>query len=102
TVARPTTRGWPPAQVTGGRFRELDEVVRAAMAEAGVPGAAIGVLYRGEEDVSGYGVTNADYPQPVDRGTLFQIGSVTKTFTMAAAMRLVEQGRLDLDAPIRR
>jgi CubicO group peptidase (beta-lactamase class C family) len=75
--------------------------MRAAMAEAGVPGAAVGLLYRGEAYVAGYGVTNVDYPRPVDPDTLFQIGSITKTFTMAAAMRLVEQGRLDLDAPVR-
>ncbi len=72
------------------------------MAEAGIPGAALGVLYRGEEYVAGYGVTNVDHPLPVDPDTLFQIGSLTKTFTMAAAMRLVEQGRLELDAPVRR
>jgi CubicO group peptidase (beta-lactamase class C family) len=71
------------------------------MAEAGVPGAAVGVLYQGEEYVAGFGVTNVDYPLPVTGDTLFQIGSVSKTFTMAAAMRLVEQGRLDLDTPVR-
>ena len=42
-----------------------------------------------------------DYPQPVDGDTLFRIGSTTKTFTGTAVMRLVEQGRLDLDAPVR-
>ena len=38
---------------------------------------------------------------PVDPDTLFQIGSTTKTYTGMAAMRLVEQGKLDLDAPVR-
>jgi CubicO group peptidase (beta-lactamase class C family) len=85
-----------------GQFDALDAQIQAAMAEAGVPGAAVGLLYRGETYVAGYGVTNVDYPLPVDPDTLFQIGSITKTFTMAAAMRLVEQGLLDLDAPIRR
>jgi CubicO group peptidase (beta-lactamase class C family) len=46
-------------------------------------------------------VTNVDYPTPVDGDTLFRIASTTKTFTGTTVMRLVEQGRLDLDAPVR-
>jgi CubicO group peptidase (beta-lactamase class C family) len=102
TAGAPTAARRARAQAPRLAFDALDAEIRAAMAEAGVPGAAVGVLYRGEEYVAGYGVTNVDYPQPVDADTLFQIGSVTKTFSMAAAMRLVEQGRLDLDTPIRR
>ena len=37
----------------------------------------------------------------MDPDTLFQIGSTTKTVTATAAMRLVEQGRLDLNVPVR-
>jgi CubicO group peptidase (beta-lactamase class C family) len=98
-----------PAQVPGtaspaggGRFTGLDHAVRTAMAQADIPGAAIGVLADGEEYVAGYGMTNVEAPDAVDGDTLFQIGSITKTFTMAAIMRLVEQGKLDLDAPPRR
>jgi CubicO group peptidase (beta-lactamase class C family) len=47
-------------------------------------------------------VTSTDNPLEVDSGTLFQIGSTTKTFTATALMRLVEQGRVDLDATVRR
>jgi hypothetical protein len=39
------------------------------------------VYYRDQEYVRGYGVTNVDYPQPVDGDTLFRIGSTTKTST---------------------
>ncbi len=66
-----------------------------------VPGVAIGVLHEGKEYVGGLGVTNVDHPLPVDANTLFQIGSTTKTMTATAAMRLVEQGKLDLDTPVR-
>ncbi|HVE63236.1 MAG TPA: serine hydrolase domain-containing protein, partial [Mycobacteriales bacterium] len=40
-------------------------------------------------------------PQPVDESTLFQFGSTGKTYTATAVMRLVEQGKVDLDAPVR-
>ena len=67
-----------------------------------VPGVAVGVLHQGQTFTAGFGVTNVDHPLPVDGDTLFQIGSTTKTFTATLAMRLVEMGRLDLDAPIRK
>jgi len=66
-----------------------------------VPGFAVGLLANGEEFTAGFGVTNLDHPLPVDGDTLFQIGSITKTFSATAAMRLVDEGRLDLDRPVR-
>ncbi len=71
------------------------------MARYHVPGAALGVFYRGREHVRGFGVTDVDNPRPVDGNTVFRIASTTKTFTGAVVMRLVEQGRLDLSAPVR-
>ena len=47
-----------------------------------------------------YGVANADSREPVTERTLFQIGSITKHFTAAACLRLAEQGRLDVNAPV--
>jgi CubicO group peptidase (beta-lactamase class C family) len=86
---------------TKGDFAPLGERVRAGMARLQVPGIAIGMLYQGQEYAAGYGVTNVNHPLPVDTDTHFQIGSTTKTVTATAALRLVEQGRLDLDTPIR-
>src|SRR5215813_14721648 len=83
-------------------FGELDAKIRAGMAQYGIPGVAVAVLAQGREYIQGYGVTNVDYPVPVDGDSLFRIASTTKTFTGTAVMRLVEQGKLDLDAPVRR
>lgn len=47
-----------------------------------------------------YGVANADSRDPVTEETLFQIGSISKHFVAVACMRLFEQGRLDLQAPV--
>lgn len=99
------TRTVSPARSAGeaeSLFRELDARIEAGMAKHHIPGVAIGVLYQGEEYVRGYGVTNVDEPAPVDGDTLFRIASTTKTFTGTAVMRLVEQGVLDLNDPVRR
>jgi len=61
----------------------------------------VGVLRDGVEHTAAFGVTSVDNPLPVDADTLFQVGSITKTFTATAAMRLVDQGRLELDRPLR-
>jgi CubicO group peptidase (beta-lactamase class C family) len=82
-------------------FSELDAKIRAGMAKYGIPGVAVAVLAQGREYIQGYGVTNVDYPVPVDGDTLFRIASTTKTFTGTTVMRLVEQGTLALDARVR-
>jgi CubicO group peptidase (beta-lactamase class C family) len=83
------------------RFQELVEVARASMEELSVPGLALGVLFGGQEETAGLGVTSIENPLEVTPDTRFQIGSITKTFTATAIMRLVEAGRLSLDDPVR-
>ncbi|HEU5426807.1 MAG TPA: serine hydrolase domain-containing protein [Actinocrinis sp.] len=99
SATAPTTTAPPTAARL---FRELDAKIRAGMARYAIPGAAVGVLYKGVEYLKGYGVTNVDYPVPVDADTMFRVGSTTKTFTGTTVMRLVEAGKLDLDAPVHR
>ena len=67
----------------------------------GIPGVAVGVLRDGQRQVAGFGVTHVDNPLAVNEDTLFQIGSITKTFTGTVIMRLIEAGTLDLDTPLR-
>ncbi|GAA2350479.1 serine hydrolase domain-containing protein [Streptomyces cuspidosporus] len=81
---------------------KLSEFVKAQATELGVPGAAVGVLLDGQEIYASHGVTNLDHPLPVDEKTLFPLASVSKTFTATALMRLVAEGKVDLDAPVRR
>jgi CubicO group peptidase (beta-lactamase class C family) len=82
-------------------FEDVCAAVEAAMAETDTPGVAVSVLTGGVEQAAGFGVTSVENPLEVTPDTLFQIGSITKTFTGTAAMILVERGELDLDAPLR-
>jgi len=79
----------------------LCDFVRLEMEKTKVPGVVLGVLYQGQVHSAGFGVTSTENPLPVTPETLFQVGSITKTFTAMAAMRLVEQGKLALDVPLR-
>jgi CubicO group peptidase (beta-lactamase class C family) len=94
----------PPAAVAGNAsapFRAVVEQLRAAMAELGVPGAAIGILGGGREEHAVLGVASVETGETVMPDTLFQIGSLTKSYTATAILRLSEAGKLDLDAPVR-
>ncbi|MEU6478162.1 serine hydrolase domain-containing protein [Streptomyces sp. NPDC047017] len=81
---------------------QLSEFVRVQAERFAVPGAAVGVLSGGRETYVSHGVTNLSNPQPVDEHTLFHLASVSKSFTATALMRLVAEGKVDLDAPVRR
>ena len=80
---------------------DLQSFVSEKAAELGVPGVAAGVLVDGEEHTAFAGVTSVENPLEVNAATLFQFGSTGKTYTATAMMRLVDQGRVDLDAPVR-
>ena len=82
-------------------FDALVTAAREAMSSAPVPGCAVGLLAGGEVEAAGLGVTSVENPLEVMPDTLFQIGSITKTFTGTVAMQQVADGRLDLDAPVR-
>ena len=83
------------------KSREFISKIKEHMKEFNVPGAAVGILHGEETLTKGLGVTNVDHPLPVDDSTLFQIGSITKTFVGTMVMQLVESGKVELDAPIR-
>lgn len=68
----------------------------------GVPGAVVGVHIGGRQVYASHGVTDLDAPEPVDERTVFTLGSVSKTYAATALMRLVAEGRVELDAPVRR
>jgi CubicO group peptidase (beta-lactamase class C family) len=85
-----------------GLFDDVRAAVEAAIDESDTPGVAVGLLHEGEENRAAYGATSLENPLDVTPDTMFQIGSITKTFTGTIAMALVERGELELDAPVRR
>ena len=80
----------------------LSGFVEATAARFGIPGVAVGMWADGRESYACHGVTSVDNPLPVNPDTLYVLGSVTKTYTATALMRLAAEGRVELDAPVRR
>ena len=66
-----------------------------------VPSASIAVINNFKiEWAQGYGIREAGKHEPVTDETLFQVCSISKAVTAVAVLRLVQQGRLDLDADV--
>ena len=89
------------AHIKDKNFRKLSQKVVAEMKRLSIPGVAIGVWHKGREHSDGFGITSVENPLPVTSDTLFQVGSISKTFTGTLIMQLAEQGKVNLDTPVR-
>ena len=80
-------------------LKAIDEFLQTQVKANRIPGLAVAIV-QGDQVIfnKGYGETSPG--KPVTPQTQFYIGSVTKSFTALAALQLVEQGKLDLDAPV--
>lgn len=101
TVALLGSSGLAQTPATGFDTAQLDRYVTELMEAYDVPGVGLAVVEDGEiRYVRGYGVRDVTTGAPVLPGTHFAVGSVTKSFTALGMMLLVEDGRVDLDAPV--
>jgi CubicO group peptidase (beta-lactamase class C family) len=81
----------------------LDAYVRGALRDWEIPGAAVAVVKDGRVVVvRGYGVRELGKSDLVDGNTIFDVASLTKSFTAAAVASLVDDGRMEWDDPVRR
>jgi CubicO group peptidase (beta-lactamase class C family) len=79
----------------------VEDVVRRHMAEKQIPGLSVAVVHGGELVFSGaYGRASLEFTMPATPATVYPISSVSKIFAGLLAVRLAEQGKLDLDASI--
>ena len=77
---------------------ELDDFISKEMQTQRIPGVAVAIVQRDRILVRrDYGLANLETESPVRRDTVFEIASVTKPFTAAAVLMLVQDGRLRLD-----
>ncbi|MTD58795.1 serine hydrolase domain-containing protein [Amycolatopsis pithecellobii] len=80
----------------------LEDRLPTLLSEHGVPGAAIAVSAGGEMVDHAAGVLNTGTGVEATPDSVFQIGSITKVWTATLVMKLVDEGKIDLDAPVRR
>jgi len=90
----PTPSPVPASELEAVMNRDLRQALTSGVLAPGTgSGLAIGVVQRGERRVFTYGVARAD--------SLFEIGSITKTFTGLMLARMAAEGKVRLDEPVR-
>ena len=78
----------------------VNDILQPLMKEHGIPGMAVAVTIDGDRLFANFGVRSKDTAEPVTETTLFEIGSVSKTFTAVLAAYAQVLGRLDLNASV--
>lgn len=100
--AVPLLAGAARAQGRVSGAARIDAFIRARMEAKGIPGAAVAVTRNGRSlRVAGYGQASMELDVAATAQTVFAMASASKMLAGLAAGKLVEAGRLDLDAAIR-
>ena len=80
---------------------ELDAFFESKRRASGATGLAVGILLDGELAYArGFGVRDLETATPIDGDTVFRIASMTKSFTALSILKLRDEGKLSLDAPV--
>ena len=96
---------WPSALVAvallvsqAGRADQVDQYIKSQMREHRIPGVALKIIKDGKPvKTAAYGFANLELNVPARPETVFEIGSITKQFTAAGIMLLVQEGKLSVD-----
>lgn len=96
-VSAQTNRAGPPKR---DEQASLGHDLQALLEQQHLAGAVVATVSGPQTDLLGLGVFHAGTRQPLKAGHRVQVGSIAKTVLALAILRLVSQGRLDLDAPL--
>lgn len=93
----------PPQELDRALASRLDKAIEKVRRQAGVPGVVAGLWMPGKGSyVRATGVADKATGEPMDTDVFVRIGSETKTFTVTALLKLVDDGGVGLDDPISR
>jgi CubicO group peptidase (beta-lactamase class C family) len=82
-------------------FSALDDIMQQTLTRYGMPGGALAVAKDGRLVFArGFGLADKEAQEPVQPESPFRWESMSKTVTAAAVMRLVDDGKLNLDSPV--
>jgi CubicO group peptidase (beta-lactamase class C family) len=79
----------------------VNKTIQELMQKNSIPGIAVAILYQGHHRYFTYGVINVEHNIPVTEHSLFEIGSVSKTFTGVLGGDTLARGEINLNDPAR-
>lgn len=84
-------------------IKSVDSLMHLYLTENRVPGATVAIVKNNELVLErGYGMADIEQFVPATPATVYRLASVSKPITAVAVMQLVEQGKLELDAPVQK
>ena len=93
----------PPPHGSPAQLAQVDSLVRLYMHAQHIPGMSVALGINGHLVwAQGFGFADLENRVPTDTETVFPTASTLKPLTATAVLRLVDAGRLDLDAPVQR
>ncbi|GCF93793.1 penicillin-binding protein [Enterococcus florum] len=103
-VTGPTAQATKEKEKSGAyeaAYRKFDQAMKKKMKEEGIPSASMAVRGNGKTiRTKTFGKSNTEKDLPMTKKTMFSTGSVSKVYAAAAALKLADDGKLDLDAPV--
>ncbi len=89
------------AEAVDGKVKQIvDDAVNPMIAQHDIPGLEVAVTINGARHFFNYGYASIEDKRPVTPDTLFELGSISKTFTGTLATQAVEEERLVLNDPV--
>ena len=82
------------------QIKQIQELSASTLTKDGLPGLSVAVAKGDQVWSAGFGSADLEQNVAVDSRSLFRTASISKWLTATAALRLVEDGKLNLDAPI--
>jgi serine beta-lactamase-like protein LACTB, mitochondrial len=93
----------PVVDLPAPKVEAIEAAVIATLTRNGIPGASVAIAVGGRlRFAQGYGLSDVENGVPARAATMYRLASVSKPITAAAVLKLAEDGKLDLDAPIQR
>src|SRR5438046_5956471 len=93
----------PAPNLSPAAVQRIDAAVEASRSQSGAPALSVAVVIDNQLAFSkGYGLADLEKKIAARNDTVYRLASLTKSLTATAVMQLVEEGKLDLDAPIQK
>ena len=92
-----------PSTFSAETAKQIDAIVEAERTKLKAPGMSVAVAQANKlVYAKGYGMADVELSVPAKAETVYRTASIAKAMTATAVMQLVEQGKLDLDAPVQK
>lgn len=90
------------ASLAAAKLERIEQLITAEMSRQNIPGMSVAIASGDSTWSNGYGMSDLENFVPAKASTVYRLASISKPMTAVAVMQLVEQHKIDLDAPVQK